>query len=167
VAVAIAVLGLVGAWFLGERLPDPPAPVAEFGSGTSEIVRLEEEGLTILREYTVSGARCAVQDSAGQEVDLTLTGGGLEVTAGGTTWAAVYETSQPVPPGTYTVACESYGGTDRFAVAPYNQFQGSVDAFVYSTLGAAVAVSLVVTAVVFVRRRRSRRRMRIMSRGAP
>lgn len=162
------ILGITAAVTIS-RMSDPvPAPVVTFPAGERVEVELAEEGLTILLGpgWTAGvSVRCAVFDVVGESVPLTYGFTPDEVSYQDVSWHPAYETSDPQPPGRYTVECDASGDEIEVAVAPIRKHSQET---LFSTLVsvswlAGLAGSVIATVIVFVLRRRSKRRPRAVA----
>lgn len=109
--------GIAASVLIGGMAGVAPEPVATFHTCERAEVELAEEGLTVLLgkgwKAGVS-VRCSVHDADGEPVPLTYGITSQEVTSQGTKWHPAYETSDPQPPGRYTVGCELTATTSRW-----------------------------------------------------
>ncbi|MFI8551458.1 hypothetical protein [Spirillospora sp. NPDC077959] len=156
------IIGIAASVTVGAMASAAPEPVEAFRTGERADVELAEEGLTVLfgKGWKVGvSVRCSVHDADGEPVRLTYGNTSQEVTFQGTKWYPAYETSDPQPPGRYTVLCEADGNDIEVAVAPSReQGQGQLfDTLQYVTLLAGLAVSMAVMLLIFVLRQRSKR----------
>lgn len=155
-------IGIAASVAIGMMAGVAPEPVETFRTGERVDVDLAEEGLTVLfgKGWKAGvSVRCSVHDADGERVPLTYGNTTQEVTFQGTEWYPAYETSDPQPPGRYTVLCDAGGNDVEVAVAPSRERgQGRLfDMLQYVTLLAGLAVSMVVTMLIFVLRQRSKR----------
>jgi hypothetical protein len=154
------ILAITAAVVISRMSGKAPEPVETFRAGEQTEVVLAEEGLSILlgRGWTVGvSVRCTVLDAGGQRVPLTYGASRREVTYQGSNWSLVYETSDPQPPGRYTVACDAEGEEVEVAVAPISPPGAFFDTLLYVSLLAGFTVSVITTVIVVVLRRRSKR----------
>lgn len=159
-ALLSLIVGIAGAIVVSRMAEIAPEPVETFRAGGRAEVVLADEGLSILlgRGWTVGvSVRCTVLDADGERVPLTYGPSWMEVTYRGSDWSLVYETSDPQPPGRYTVACGAEGEDVEVAVAPISPPGAFFDTLLYVSLLAGFAVSVTMTVVVFILRRRSKR----------
>jgi hypothetical protein len=157
------ILGIVASVVISRMSDIAPEPVKAFHTGERAEVVLAEEGLTILfgRGWGSGvSVRCAVLDADGEPITLTYGVTWEEVSYQGSEWNPAYETSDPQPPGRYTVECDSAGNDVEVAVAPISPpGQGALfDTLLYVALLTGFAVSVLTTVIIIVLRRRSRRR---------
>ncbi|MPZ01046.1 MAG: hypothetical protein GEU97_24395 [Actinophytocola sp.] len=171
VAVGVFVLSLVGAALIGANAINAfPGPVAELSSGEQRDVTLDDEGLTIFVDRTPADARCQATDDSGAPVELGPTKGSETVNTSGTEWHVLLRSTQPVPPGTYTVTCAAADGapdTTRFGVGARASVFGAV-AMIFGAFGLALLGSLVaviIGLVTFFRRRSALRKRQQQSYG--
>ncbi len=172
IAVGVFVLSLVGAALIGANAINAfPGPVAELSSGEPRDVTLDDEGVTIFVDRISTSARCQATDDSGAAVTLGSTKGTETVTASGTEWHVLLRSTQPVPPGTYTVTCVAAEGapeTTRFGVGPRASVFGAV-AMIFGAFGLALLGSLIaviIGLVTFFRRRSALRKRQQQPYGA-
>ncbi|GAA5111268.1 hypothetical protein [Haloechinothrix salitolerans] len=172
VAVGVFVLALAGGALIGFNAINAfPGPVAELSSGEQRDVTLDDEGLTIFIDRTPASARCQATDNTGAPVELGPTKGTETVTASGAEWRVLLRSTNPVPPGTYTVTCvatEATAETAWFGVGPHASVFGAV-AMIFGAFGLAMLGSLVaviIGLVTFFRRRSALRKRQQQPYGA-
>jgi len=141
-----------------------PAPVETFETGeTVEVTLQEEEGLTILLGDGWSHdntTKCAVADRYGDKVSVTYGFPEREVVHEGEEFHPAYETSDDVPPGTYTVSCLETGGEPiHVGVAPADTDSERFHDLAVVPWTTGLAVCVIATVAVYVVRRRARARL--------
>ncbi|TDC74544.1 hypothetical protein [Actinomadura sp. 7K507] len=159
------VIGIAASIVIGGMTGIAPEPVETFRTGERAEVELAEEGLTVLlgKGWTAGvSVRCSIHDADGEPVPLTYGTTQQEVTSRGTEWHPAYETSDPQPPGRYTVLCDAGGNGVEVAVAPIQERsqRALFDTLQYLAALAGLALFLIVTMIVLVLRGLSRKRGR-------
>lgn len=161
VAAVLVVAGFAVSGFLFVKAVDDfPEPVAQGRVGTPLQATLHKEGLTVFTADRAAALACSASGPGGA-VPLRPVNINETVSTGAGTWYVALRSTDPTPPGDYTVSCTSEQQSLVYAVGPRATVVGFVGTL-FAALGAAgggFVLGSLVGIVTLLRRRSAKQRI--------
>ncbi|WP_278313894.1 hypothetical protein [Lolliginicoccus levis] len=155
---ALVVVGIaLGALLAWRAVSEFPFVTAETRANQPIEASIEEEGLTIFADTERASLECEVSDASGATVPMRGLSASETITVGSRSWHVILRSSEPTPPGDYSVLCTSEDSSVIYGVGAWS----SVFGFVGLVLGAVAALGVglfggfLLWLVIFLLRRRT------------